>query len=421
MNIFSFFASLLTHIELWLVGPLDPDVRHTMHVDMRAACIHSIMATTVTFIPIILRRSGASTTQVAYYFAITALGLLTTNVSMWLIRRWGAKPVSLLCWLLGRGSFLLTAIAFNATSLLVIFTFFWLLEAWPTPAYVQTIQAIYPIQQRGRILAAVRVGFVALILILTPLAGWVLDRWGYRALLPWAGLSGIGSTLIFFSLMRKIPDTLIEPSRSSLSSIHILRTDRRMPYYLGGVFLFGLGALMASPLFPVIQVDRLNLSYTVIGLLGFVQSLFWFLGYLFGGQILDRIGGIRSLQIVFGINALVILPYIWATNGWMLLPSFITAGLVTAGADLAILYTVSHLAGPDHVSDYASLNSVISGFRGLLGPFLGSLLVSIGWEYWKVLALSAALTLAGAAVLAFITNAQAATQPIMVSDKSPEV
>jgi len=70
MNIFSFFASLLTHIELWLVGPLDPDVRHTMHVDMRAACVHSIMATSITFIPIILRRSGASTTQVAYYFAI---------------------------------------------------------------------------------------------------------------------------------------------------------------------------------------------------------------------------------------------------------------------------------------------------------------------------------------------------------------
>ena len=118
MKIISFLTGLLTHIELWLVGPLEPDVRHSMHVDMRAACIHSVMATTITFIPIILRRSGASTAQVAYYFAITALGLLTTGVSMWLIRRWGAKPVSLLCWLLGRGSFLLTAIAFNTTSLL---------------------------------------------------------------------------------------------------------------------------------------------------------------------------------------------------------------------------------------------------------------------------------------------------------------
>jgi predicted MFS family arabinose efflux permease len=301
---------------------------------------------------------------------------------------------------------LLTAIAFNATSLLVIFTFFWLLESWPSPAYVQTIQMIYPIEQRGRILAAVRVGLVALILIFTPLAGWILDHWGYRALLPWAGLSGIGSTLTFFSLMKKVPDTMNEPPRRTLSFGHILQNDHRMPFYLSGVFLFGLGALMASPLYPIIQVDRLNLSYTTIGLLGFVQSLFWFLGYLFGGRMLDRLGGIRSLQIMFAINVLVMLPYVWATQGWMLLPSFVAAGLVTAGSDLATLYTVSSLARPEHVPDYAALNSTISGFRGLLGPLIGSMLVLIGWEYWAVLVLSAGLTLAAAVALAFIKKLQ---------------
>jgi len=400
----SIITRLQTHLEMWLVGPLDPEVRDNMYVDARAACTHSVMATIITFLPIILRRSGASTQQIAYYFAITALGLLTTNVSVWLMRRWGMKRVALICWLLGRGSFLLTAIAFNATSLLVIFTFFWLLEAWPTPAYVQTIQAIYPIQQRGRILAAVRVGLVALILVFTPLAGWMLDHLGYRALLPLAGLSGIGSTLTFFSLMRKLPDKVTELPHQTMSPLHIFQIDRRMPFYLGGVFLFGLGGLMASPLYPIIQVDQLNLSYTVVGLLGFVQSVFWFLGYLFGGRILDRIGGMRSLQIVFAVNALVILPYIWATQGWMLLPSFIAAGLVTAGADLAILYTVSKLAGPEHVPDYAALNSTISGFRGLLGPLIGSVLISIGWKYGAVFILSAGLTLAGAGSLAFITG-----------------
>lgn len=399
MNKLPYLSRLQMHFELWLVGPLEPDVRGNMYMDMRAARIHSVMSTIITFLPIILRRSGASTQQLAFYFAITSLGLLTTSFSMWLMRRWGMKRVALICWLLGRGSFLLTAIVFNATGLLAIFTFFWVLEAWPSPAYVQTVQAIYPIQQRGRILAAVRVGFVAMILIFTPLAGWILDHWGYRTLLPLAGLSGIASTLTFFSLMRKAPIGMPEPSHQTMTSWRILKIDSRMPYYLSGVFLFGFGLLMASPLFPVIQVDRLNLSYTVIGLFGFVQSLFWFLGYLFGGRMLDRIGGIRSLQIVFTLNALVILPYIWATQGWMLLPSFIAAGLVTAGADLAILYTVSNLAGPDHVPAYAALNSTVSGFRGLLGPFFGLLLVSIGWQYWQVFVLSAALTLLGAVVL----------------------
>lgn len=408
MNKLSFLARSQMRIEMWLVGPLDPNVRQNMYTDMRAACTHSVMATVITFIPIILRRSGASTEQVAYYFAITTLGLLTTSISMWLMRRFGMKPVILICWLVGRGSFLLTAFAFNATSLLVIFTLFWLLETWPSPAYVQTIQTIYPIEQRGRILAAVRVGLVALSLALTPLAGWILDHWGYRVLLPFAGLSGIGSSLIFYSLMRKIPNTMAESARHVISPLQILKSDSRMPIYLTGLFLFGLGALMASPLFPIIQADRLNLSYSVIGLLGFVQSLFWFLGYLFGGRILDRLGGIRSLQIVFALNATVIFPYIWASQGWMLLPSFIAAGLVTAGADLAILYTISHLAGPDKTPDYAALNSTVAGLRGLLGPLLGSLLVRIGWPYWAVFLLSAGFTLAGAAALAFITKPQVA-------------
>jgi len=360
------------------------------------------MATIITFIPIILRRSGASTGQVAYYFAITTLGLLTTNFSVRLMRRWGMKRVALVCWLVGRGIFVLTAIAFNVTSLLVIFTIFWLLESWPSPAYVQTVQTIYPIQQRGRILAAVRVGLVALTLAFTPLAGWILDQWGYRALLPLAGFSGIGSSLIFYTLMKHMPDTLAMETARKIPAIEIIRTDSRMPYYLGGIFLFGMGALMASPLYPIIQADRLNLSYTVIGLLGFVQSFFWFLGYLYGGRILDRLGGIRSLQIVFSINAMVILPYIWATSGWSLLPSVIAAGLVTAGADLAILYTVSNFAGPERVPDYAALNSTISGLRGLLGPFIGSLLISIGWQYWAVFVLSAGLTLAGAVALSML-------------------
>ncbi len=356
--------------EMWLVGPLDESVRRSMYMDLRAACTHSVIATIITFIPIILRRSGASTQQVAYYFAITTLGLLTTNFSVWLMRRFGMKRVALVCWLLGRGSFLLTAFALNATSLLVIFTFFWLVESWPSPAYVQTIQAIYPIQQRGRILAAVRVGLVALILVFTPLAGWMLDHWGYRALLPFAGLSGIGSTLTFYNLMRNLPDTVTDHTRSTMSPIKIVRSDKRMPFYLSGVLLWGLGLLTASPLFPIVQVDQLNLSYTVVGLLGFSQSLFWFLGYLFGGRLLDRIGGIRTLQIVFVINAVVILPYIWATQGWMLLPSS-DDGITwwkwaAAGVGLAVtaLGALAPIGSSDHPSAYDDMQHVAEGQNG---------------------------------------------------------
>lgn len=395
-----------THAEMLLVGPMTPDVRHNMYVDMRAASVHSLIATILNFLPLILRRAGASTEQVAYYHAVTALGLLTTGLSIGLMRRWGMRRVALVAWLVGRGAFVFTAVATNATGLLVVFTIFWLLESWPSPAYVQAMQTIYPAHQRGKIMATVRVALVGITLALTPVAGWILDHYGYQALLPLAALSGMGSALIFYPVLRQVPDTLSASTRAVLSPWQILRGDHRMPFYLAGVLLFGLGALISAPLYPAIQVDQLNLSYSLAGVLGLVQSVFWFLGYLFGGRILDRLGGIRTLQIVFTINAMVMLPYIWATEGWMLLPSFIATGLVTAGADLAAMYSVIHLAGPERVPDYTALSSIATGFRGLLGPFIGSWLVQIGWPFWAVFALSAALTLAGAASLILVGRAK---------------
>src|ERR1041384_1898369 len=264
------------------------------------------------------------------------------------------------------------------------------------------MEAIYPSHQRGRIMAMVRLSLVSLTFLITPLAGFILDHWGYRVLLPLAGFSGLGSSLTFFSLMRRIEDSpgTLPPIETSPWSI--LRSDLRMPIFLSGVLLFGLGLLISAPLFSVVQVDRLNLSYTQVAGLGLAQSIFWFLGYLFGGRLLDRLGGIRFLQIVFVINALAIVPYIWATRSWMLLPAFIAAGLVTAGADLAIMYSVIDLAGPERVPSYWAVTSIVSGFRGLLGPFIGSLLVKIGWPLWSIFLLSAALTLSASIVLGLV-------------------
>ena len=186
-----------------------------------------------------------------------------------------------------------------------------------------------------------------------------------------------------------------------------------MPLFLSGVFLFGLGLLISAPLFSAVQVDRLNLSYTQVAWLGLAQSVFWFLGYLFGGRLLDHLGGIRVLQIVFVINALAILPYIWAIKSWMLVPAFIAAGLVTAGADLAIMYSVIQLAGPERVPSYWAITSTVAGLRGLLGPFIGSALVRAGWPLWTIFLLSVVLTLTAAAVLSLIRKARYAVSAVL--------
>lgn len=276
-------AAWFSRAEMLLVGPLPPDVRRSMHVDLRAACTSSLLAAVINFIPVILRRLGASDGQLVVYYAITGLGLITTGLGMWFMRRWGTTPVAVFSWLVGRGSFFFAMFASSAAGLISIVSVFWPLESWPGPAYVQTLQAIYPANQRERIMALVRVGLVATILVLTPVAGRILDRFGYRLLLPLASLSSIASSLMFYPLLRGIREPAAGPTTSAGPSWQPLLADRRMLLYLAGSLLFGLGVLISAPLFPGVQVDRLNLSYTAVGRLGFVQSLFWLLGYWFGG------------------------------------------------------------------------------------------------------------------------------------------
>ena len=101
------------------------------------------------------------------------------------------------------------------------------------------------------------------------------------------------------------------------------------------------------------------------------------------------------------IGALVPFTYIWAQNGWMLLPAFSAQGIISAGIDLGLLNTALQLAEPDKVVEYAAVQATIVGIRGIIGPFIGVGLVHLGVPAAYVFALGTLLT-----VLAFWVSLQ---------------
>jgi MFS family permease len=111
---------------------------------------------------------------------------------------------------------------------------------------------------------------------------------------------------------------------------------------------------------------------------------------------------------MFVLYVVVLLPYAVASQAWMLVPAFMASGLVNAGTDLANLTTVMELAGPERVPETSALNSTFAGLRGLVGPFLGPLMVHAGWPLWSVIVLCALLAVAGAGILGFIPKKTAA-------------
>lgn len=383
-----------TRIDRTFREPLAPEVRRNMYLELISSLAYGIFyAAALSYIPVVLRRLGASSELLALYTAQTYLGSILTSLSIVLMRRRRPKNFVALCWLVSRSLFLLFALVTQVHWLLAVTAFFWLLEAFPSPGYTRIIQVIYPERVRGQILGMVRLGMVTAMLLATPLAGWALDVVGYRLLFPLAGLIGVGAVLIFTRLQVNEGPLPPRETRSVASLWQIVRANRPFAAHLLSFAVYGMGGLLGYPLYAIVQVDRLQLSYTTIGLLGVAQSAAWLVGFLVWGRLVDNRGGLPVLRINQFISVAVPLAYLFATDGWMLIPAFVVQGLINAGVDIGLISTCIQLAEKDKVVEYAAVQATVVGLRGMITPFLGAALLRLGMAESTIFALGAILIL----------------------------
>jgi predicted MFS family arabinose efflux permease len=244
---------------------------------------------------------------------------------------------------------------------------------------------------------------MAFVMILSvPLAGWLLDQVGYRVLFPIASLMGLLSTWRFARLQVNEGPLPPRQTRSLLVMWRVAGQDRRFVFYLLAFVVYGLGALLGFALYPAVQVDRLGLSYGEIGFLGLTQSVCWLLGYIYWGRQIDRRGSLWVMRTSFAIYAIVPFSYIWASNGWLLLPAFIAQGLVSAGVDLGIVNASIALAPADRVEEYSAVQSTVIGLRGMAGPVIGLFLLRLGLTDRMIFAIGGGLILVAALMLSWL-------------------
>lgn len=356
-----------------------PTVRRNATLDLWGAVAYGLFfGAALQFIPVVLRNQGASTEMLALYTSQTYLGSILTSFSIVLMRRRRTKSFAVACWYAARSIFLVVGFVKGVPWLVLLFGVFWFLEVFPSPAYTRILQVIYPEEIRGKILSLVRLGMAVAVIAITPLAGWALDTWGYQLLFPLAGVMGILSTALFNRIDVNEGPLPIRQTKTLAGLVEIVRTNRPFALHLLSFTVYGLGALLGFALYPVVQVDRLHLSYTEIGLLGLAQSVFWLLGFLYWGGAVDKHGGLWVMRVNLLIAFFVPFSYIWATNGWMLLPAFIAQGIISAGVDLGLINTSISLAEPDKVVEYAAVQATVIGVRGMITPFIGAWLLRVG-------------------------------------------
>jgi len=381
------FQSQWRILSTRLFGYLPPDVRHNQFADLFAALSFGPLVASLGFIPVVLRNLGAPPDWLAFYSAQPFIGFV---VAPWLAllfpRSFGLKRMALVSWAISRGSFLLIGFVTGWPGLLAVTALFWIVEAVPSPTYVRIMQAVFPVELRGRVMANVRIALSVVTLLATALLGWLLDTIGYRALFPIVSIGGIGAVVLFSRL--RLDESKMPPSRTSGGALtKILKQDRRFVVFLLAVVAFGVGWLSVGPLLPLVQVDQLHLTYTEIGALTTVNSVFFVIGYVVLGRWIDRAGGVQVLRWVFLIGAIVPLSYAFADSVWILIPAFAAMGFLNAGLDLGMLNALIQLCDPDELGAYSSLQYTVVGMRGLLAPFIGVWVVRAGLPMsWAFLA-----------------------------------
>jgi predicted MFS family arabinose efflux permease len=361
-----------------LTGPLALNTRHNVNVELLSSIVYGPFYAALLFIPIVLRRLGATPDLIALYQSQTYLGLFLAAFSVMVIPRRHVLLFLAVVWSLGRGIFLLTGLATDAAGLLALAAVFWFFDGFPGAAYTDVVRRTYPSDVRGRALSVVRLGMVLAMLAFTPIVGWVLDTAGYQVVFPLASAFGIVSAWLFTRLKPSAYVGATADVRSVGNVWRVLRSDRRFGAYLVAIVFFGLGGLVGIAFYPAVIVDRLHLSYAEVSWLGFAQTLAWVLGLVVWGRLVDRLGGPWTMRVCFGLSVVIPLAYMLAGTGWMLLPAYIVQGLTSGGIDLAFTHSSIELADPQQVYEYAALQRSIIGVRGLIGPFLGVWLFNLG-------------------------------------------
>lgn len=347
----------------------------------------------------------------------------------------GRRKMPYMVWSLGiaRALFILMLFATTPVSFALIVTVIQLLATVATPAYAAILKEIYPDQQRGQIMAYIRIGMAFTTLVATQIVGQLLRRGiaDFTVIFPIAGLFGVASTIAFSTIKTadvdcRAPENHRAPtSKFLLNTLAIFKEDRNYTWFALSVFTFGFGNLLVAPLFPVFQVDVLKITAAQVAMLSNIATIIWMFSYFYWGKYVDMKSPLRAVVVNVVLVSLVPLIYFFATSVWMLIPAAILTGVTMGGVELGYFNSILYFAKEGRATHYQALHSFFLGIRGTIAPFVGAGIVSWfkagGIDIRWVFLISMALMLVGAGIQVFGVKRDANSETGSNSQRSGSV
>lgn len=356
---------------------LPPEVQRALRWDATGGFIGGLFNGAIfPFLGVILRRDlHGSAFLIALLGSAFAIGNLFGPFVAHHSRNQAKLPYVLWLSAISRSGFIFMLFAGSALSFTAITVLACSFGSLGSPAYAAVIRDAYPLARRGQLMGIVRVLFVGGSMTGALIAGWALHYVDYRTFFPLAALVGLTGTAAFSRLgVQAAPG---EPAAKQARIWEVFRSasqDRPFRTYSLAFFLYALGNLILSPVFPVFQVDELHISTRWVSYLATTASAFGMIAYLYWGRVLDRQGPFRLLLSAMLISSISPITYYLAHDVRVLLIASMAQGIANAGTDLGYVNASIRFAQRELVTSYAAVFAFLQAMRGIPGPFIGAAL-----------------------------------------------
>lgn len=375
-------------------------VRRNFRIDtFSAICGGVYIAVLVTFMPIVVRRLGGSTTDVAIVIAAPFIGHLLSPFTSYLLTGLPQVRVVAGTVTVARATFL-AGVLVAATPLMLAMTTVvsFVIATANISAYAALMQGIYPDRERARAMANVRIGGAIAGIAAAAVAGTFIDvipaAWVFAA----AALIGLPGAISFF-WVRYDGSAKVQARRSLPVIARDVWADHKYRRLLLSFTVFGIGNLMNVAVYPILLVDHFNASNSFIGAMTAVSSATMIVAYLVWGRMIDRGSSIRLTLVNTVVTLLIPIGFIAAADVWLLLPVAVVAGIVNAGGEITFFTNIVQIAPREKIGEYATAQSLLMGLRGTAAPFAAAAVLSVA-DPRVVLLIGVIFMTAGCAIMA---------------------
>jgi MFS family permease len=251
-------------------------------------------------------------------------------------------------------------------------------------------RATYPLAERGRAIGWLLFASFLTMVPTVQAAGWLVDqRFGnpenYRWLFPLAGALAMVGTWFYARIRLLEPFDTGRPTtwRAAVADLHrVFHQDRVYMLFQLGFFLSGSAFFMANHIVLKLSEDRLDFHARELALVtAVIPQLTLAITSPIWGKVLDRLG-IMHLRLLISITMTIYMACffggLWWSIPWLMFLGAVLRGMSEgAGQVTWALASVQFAPRSEDVPVYSSIHFTLNGLRGLVMPWIGTLLLPL--------------------------------------------